>query len=473
MKTPAISQFDRCLAPPLNGRRGERGVTMVLVALSMIAVMAMAALSIDVITLYLANAEAQRSADTAALAAARILSITGMTGDPTNANTGAGANAWQSACQLATQVATAVAQQDTVGGVSLPAGQITVSYPNNSDTQFCSGTNPAFGVNPLVTVTVQRTNLPTFFARIWGQRGAAVGATATAEAFNSSASEVSGNGTNTTLIPVQPRCVKPWLVANADPEHGGGPFITAVDGTIQNSGIQVQGSGGTGVIGENFSLTADCTETGAVGAQTCASTALKDNPPAASTAKNTLDFIPSYVTAPPVAAMSCAPGSDYGQAIAGCDQTTIYACGVPSGNQADLTINDTPDTATGASCLINADGGPDSLDETTYPYQIRAGLGNPLVGAHAVNTSDVVTASNSIVSVPILASSTPVLPPGRPVVTVVGFLQLFIYGIGGTTGTDIQVYVLNVVGCGDGTTNPVGTPVAGSSPVPVRLITYP
>jgi hypothetical protein len=447
---------------------------MVLVALSMVAVMAMAALSIDVITLYLANAEAQRSADTAALAAARILSISGMTGDPSNANTGAGANAWQSACALATQVATAVAQQDTVGGVSLPAGQITVSYPNNTDTQFCSGTNPAFGVNPLVTVTVQRTNLPTFFARMWGQRGAAIGATATAEAFNSSASEVSGNGTNTTLIPVQPRCVKPWLVANADPEHGGGPFITAVDGTIQNSGIQVGGSGNaTGVIGENFSLTADCTETGAVGAQICASTALKDNPPAASTAANTLDFIPSYVSAPPVATMSCAPGSDYGQAIAGCDQSTIYACGVPSGNQADLTINDTPDTAAGASCLINADNGPDSLDQTTYPYQIRAGLGNPLVSAGVVNTSDVVTASNSIVTVPILASSTPVLPPGRPVVTVVGFLQLFIYGIGGTTGTDIQVNVLNVVGCGDGKTNPVGTPVAGSSPVPVRLITYP
>jgi hypothetical protein len=146
---------------------------------------------------------------------------------------------------------------------------------------------------------------------------------------------------------------------------------------------------------------------------------------------------------------------------------------VPSGNQADLTINDTPDTAAGASCLINADNGPDSLDQTTYPYQIRAGLGNPLVSAGVVNTSDVVTASNSIVTVPILASSTPVLPPGRPVVTVVGFLQLFIYGIGGTTGTDIQVNVLNVVGCGDGKTNPVGTPVAGSSPVPVRLITYP
>ncbi len=57
---------------------------MVLVALAMVAIIAMAALSIDVITLYLAREEAQRSADAAALAAARVISLSGMTGDPSN-----------------------------------------------------------------------------------------------------------------------------------------------------------------------------------------------------------------------------------------------------------------------------------------------------------------------------------------------------------------------------------------------------
>ena len=52
----------------LNGGNPERGVTMILVALAMVAIIAMAALSIDVITLYLARQEAQRSADSAALA---------------------------------------------------------------------------------------------------------------------------------------------------------------------------------------------------------------------------------------------------------------------------------------------------------------------------------------------------------------------------------------------------------------------
>ena len=65
-------------------RSQERGMTMLLVAVAMVAIIGMAALSIDVITLYLAREEAQHSADTAALAAAKVLSLSGITGDPTN-----------------------------------------------------------------------------------------------------------------------------------------------------------------------------------------------------------------------------------------------------------------------------------------------------------------------------------------------------------------------------------------------------
>ena len=88
MKAPLIRrpQTDRWLAR-------ERGVTMVLVAVAMIAIIAIAALSIDVITLYLAREEAQRSADAAALAAVRILSVSGMTGDPSNSRT-----LWSAVC---------------------------------------------------------------------------------------------------------------------------------------------------------------------------------------------------------------------------------------------------------------------------------------------------------------------------------------------------------------------------------------
>ena len=62
-------------------RSKERGVTMALVAITMVAIISMAALSIDIGTLYEAKAEAQRAADAAALTAARVISISGITGD--------------------------------------------------------------------------------------------------------------------------------------------------------------------------------------------------------------------------------------------------------------------------------------------------------------------------------------------------------------------------------------------------------
>ena len=171
MKHPTISRLARRSIAGANDRQSERGVTMVLVAMAIVAIMAMAALSIDVVTLYLANAESQRSADTAALAAARILSIYGVTGDPTNA-----AGYWGTATAAATQVAQNVANQNIVGG----------TVPSTVSVTFPQGGGPAFGVNPIVQVQVQRSNLPTFFARIWGTRSAIVSATATAEAFNPS-----------------------------------------------------------------------------------------------------------------------------------------------------------------------------------------------------------------------------------------------------------------------------------------------
>lgn len=67
---PALVYRRRTLRPSR-----EAGMTMVLVAVAMIAIAAMAALSIDLVTLYLARMEAQRAADAGALAAARVISL--------------------------------------------------------------------------------------------------------------------------------------------------------------------------------------------------------------------------------------------------------------------------------------------------------------------------------------------------------------------------------------------------------------
>ncbi len=482
----------------------ERGVTMILVALAMIAIVAMAALSIDVITLYLAREEAQRSADQAALAAARVISLSGMTGDPGNVS-----SSWQAICGGATspasQVAVAVAQQSAVGGTAVPTPTVTYSAGTGVSAQSnvdCSGLPAAFAVNPMVTVQFTRPSLPTFFSRIWGSGGSTVSASATAEAFNPSNSGNVGNGTTGTITPVQPRCVKPWLVPNLDPlnpqpvkkagidyycSQAGGPgaclsLVGTNDGSITHPGISPSTgpNGINGTIGETFWFSPDCVHTGSACTLRSA-----PNPPGANFVRAgyvqgppNLQFVPGAdPPSTPVAVPSWATGMDlYEQAGVGCDQSTVYQCGVQStvelgGGRGNIDF----ETADAVLPLIREadlnmlNDGQDSINTTAFPFQILAGTATPLSGL----SGNPITSSTSIVSVPIYDPPTAVTqPPNTQPVTIVGFLQVFMnqvdqYG-------NIQVTILNVAGCGSGTGMPVGsTPISGSSPVPVRLITPP
>ena len=76
-----------------------------------------------------------------------------------------------------------------------------------------------------------------------------------------------------------------------------------------------------------------------------------------------LQYVPALVTGTPVAvASSCSLTNNYQSEIAGCDQTTAYACGTTNGANADLTENPLNpagiggDTPTGATCLTNNSG---------------------------------------------------------------------------------------------------------------------
>jgi Flp pilus assembly protein TadG len=448
-----------------------------LVAAAMVAIMGMAALSIDVATLYLANAEAQRSADAAALAAARVLSISGMTGDPSNSAAGTITNPWQQACALATSVAKAVASQNTMGGVALNTSQISVTYPNNkSDTTTCTGTDAEFGVNPLVTVKVQRTDLPTFFARVWPNRtGASVSATATAEAFNSSNSGNVGNTLSGNITPVLPRCVKPWIVPNFDPGNAGTcdsttclSLVDNSDGSITSKGIMVNNAG-TGVIGRTFNLFADCKPGGG---GPCSNS---PQPNASGPARPNLQYAPGQLPASFTAVPSCAVSSDFQEAVAGCDETTLYHCGSESQRSTvDVSQKNVPsDSALGGQCLIRATGsgldqGQDVLDPSSYPYKIKSGSANPL----GLSPDSVITSSNSFVSFPIYDSANDSIKgTGTSLVHIIGFLQVFINYVD-TTNNFVNITVLNAAGCGNGE-NSTGPAVSGTSPVPVRLITYP
>jgi Flp pilus assembly protein TadG len=449
-----------------DGRHGERGVTMVFVAIAMVAIIAMAALSIDVITLYLAKQEAQRSADSAALGAARVLSFSGVTGDPQNAT-----GHWPAACTAATHVAQALANQNTVRNAAATSVDVNFLY-NGTAVANCSFTGEnAFGVNPQVQVKIVRAGLPTFFSRIWSRNTNSVSATATAEAFNPSGS---GTFAPNGIVPVNPRCVKPWIVPNHDPNNSGALFVGLTDGSIQNPGIQLDPGTGTGaVIGEKFAFVADCLN-GNPNCRHGTGNGLVDNPPSYNQQGPglTLDYVPALIGENFGAVPGCATGSDYQEAIGGCDQSTVYACGVIGGGaQVDLTFNPgkaNGDTASATQCLIHQNAGQDVLDSTVFPFGIRAGLGNPVV------TNAVITSSNSIVTVPIYDDKQGTANPvpftvDQPPVTIVGFLQVFINGVDATSG-NVNVTVLNVAGCSNAATASTPT-VSGSSPVPIRLIT--
>jgi Flp pilus assembly protein TadG len=472
-------------------RERERGFTMAFVALTMAVLISMAALSIDVATLYQAKAEAQRAADAAALTAARVISISGITGDPANSGL-----SWQPACggpnSYATLAATKVAQQNLIGGVAVASSAVQVNYVNgksggagNADCSAFAGLD--FSVNPIVTVSLQRTNLPIFFAHIFSLFGstfasASVSATATAEAYNPSGA--------IPLVPLNPRCVKPWFVPNQDPGHPANKtFVTATTGQITNPGISI-----TGPIGETFTLIADCGPSGRRRGR-CVP---QENPQANGTfGPNSLDYVPGQVLNPAIAIAAnstisaCADvnNNDYTKAVAGCDQSTVYACGNRLTNTVELTEDPGPprnDSVNGVQCLINestngpangqdvlAPGAP-TAPPYTYPFQIQAGANSALVSAGVASGSQI-TSSPSIVSLPIYDDgAVPITPAstGAIPVTVIGFLQVFVNSATGTAANGtINVTVMNVAGCGNSF---AGSQVAvGTSPVPIRLITPP
>ena len=179
----------------------------------------------------------------------------------------------------ATQAALSAAAQNSVGGNSV---SVSVNYSDGSTTNAdCSTLSDAFAVNPLVIVQIAPTSIPSFFSRIWGIAGSNISASATAEVFNPSASNVNGISPGAYVTPVEPRCVKPWIVPNLDPGNPSGcagtacnPIVAPTNGQIQHAGISTGGSGLTGVIGETFNLFADC------GPKTCLGGGpLPGNPP--------------------------------------------------------------------------------------------------------------------------------------------------------------------------------------------------
>ncbi|MBV9482690.1 MAG: hypothetical protein JO249_18365 [Acidobacteria bacterium] len=429
-------------------RRRQHGQTILLVAASTFALIAMMALAVDVAMLYVRRTEAQEAVDAAALAGAKAFVTSGYT---TNNN----AVPPSTAQTLATNQAIAAGQQNRVAGAPVQASELTVTFPQMAPQG-----------NPVISVVFARTGSPTFFARIFGVQSAGVKATAKAEAYNPQGSS--------TATAIQVAGVKPWLVPNCDPNNTSPPnsncsagafFVDPTTGAIQNNGS---------FIGQPFNLTGPAPRTG-------------PSPPAPPLSPGqyyTLD-IPENPPAPFCTSSSqagCGNGSGtYYDGIA-CFNPTPFTCGQSVNGPSDPVYVDPTFnrrrrgslrnmTDFGTRCLIHQGPGQgqDTFVPGSFPILIQPGANNP---NPALASAQYISRSDSVITVPLFDGKNLCVGTGScsqvSSTTVVGFLQLGIIQDNGAGSGSLNTIILNASGCNS---NPNGSPVSGGnvSPIPVRL----
>ena len=422
---------------------------------AIVLVLAMAALAIDVATLYLARSEAQRAADAAALAAARAFIVASTSTAPGDVT--------------AEGVATSVAQQQASAAVALNniAGQPAQLVPPLASNPVLNFSNPS---NPTVTVSVQQTGLPTFFSRIWSRAPNSVSATAVAEAYNPSAS-ASNPGVNV-------QCVKPFIIPNKDPGNSLDAFIDP-NGALVHPGRAAPN--GTGIVGELLTFNLDCPAAG------CG--VVPYHQPTATT-PDQIDFVPAVLPAATsgVFCPSCAAGNtgtQFENDISCCNSAAL-ACSTASGNTVTVdtttVVSGSPGPlSNGLQCLIhkNPSSGMDSLDPQGFPavsgspFRFVAGANNPLLRppSPVVRSGELLATSDSVIS--LMISDGPIV---GGTVNVVGYMQVFIVdefpAVPGSPPIPQHFtgYLLNVSGCGNSARPGTAIVGGGAAPIAVRLI---
>lgn len=406
-----------------SARTSERGSTVAIMAASMVFMVAMAAIAIDVVVLYVVRSEAQRAADAAALAGAHQFVTSGFT----SGLVGQGQVCNGSGSGMAQTAAIAVAAQNNVGGQ--PGVVNPADIQCDFSKQVTMGNGLLVTVNPTITVKVTRQNLPTFFSKIWGnQITNTVSATSTAEAYNESGSPA----------PTISSCLKPFLLLNQNPD----PTLPGQFVDVNNNGIIMHpGVYPSGFIGESLLMKP-------------AGDARNPNP-------GEFDQV-LFTNQPNLCPSGCTGTESLFQRNIECCNTDSFQCGTSAYSIDNVNPPSATDTFNGTQCMIHAQAGQDTIITDPPPFQFLAGAGNP---AH-VGQGTPITTSDSLVTVPLTNAATP-LPNS---VKIIGFLQVFVQSVDATTGT-ITAKIVNVVGCG--ANGPGGNAVisgGGVSPIPVRLI---
>jgi hypothetical protein len=424
--------------------KGQRGSSLAIIGVAMVALVGMMGLGIDSVSLYTGKSEAQRAADAAALAGAQEFVVSGFT---------SGLVTQATVKTLATTQAIAAGQKNKVGGVapSIPAANVTFDFTHAG--------------NPLITVQVGAT-MPTYFMRMFGINTASIAATATAEAYNPTGSTTNGPTLCTS-------CLRPFLVPNCDPVH----LLAQPSGNTNcpPSGVAGQNQdyllvppnytvkrpqiAPTGIVGESWTLHTGGPSTGT-------------------------------------------PSQWYSVAFLGSQSKNAYQTNISSCNTDAIVCGTVLQTLDGKAVgpsdhginnLIHATGnglnnGQDTIDVSggATPFPMHAGSNNPLVTAGIISAGAQVMQSDSLVTTPVYDGS--VLNPGTSTVTVVGYLQMFITEVQHNKTDDfITAIITNVMSCGSATggtcaaggnagaggggSGTSGTVTAGGSGfVPIRLV---
>lgn len=391
-----------------QGRNRQRGVSLILVAVAMVGLLAVSALAIDLASLYVARNEAQRAADSAALAGAKVFVETGfISGQSSQAADVQGA---------ARTRAINMAAQNKVAGQA-----VTIL---NSDVTFNSDFAPS---KAIITVLVKRT-MPTFFAKAFGVSSNNISAKASAEAFD----PLGGKLGSSAQIGVA--CLKPFFVPNCDLHHSS-PSNTS---NCRNSG--------SAKFASFFNSDGSVANAGLCTGAACAVTT-PGTPALASGGiiGETLLFDIQSSTPPALKILDLGGGSSKFTANVTTCNTTPFTCASSGLSQLSGTSASQVDSA--AETLIHASGdGLNTQDTITVnssgnPFTIRGGTGNPnpsLRGVSGIATSD------SIVTLPVYDNGS--------TSTIVGFLQVFITQVNKPTSSDVNftAVIMNAFGCNCG-----------------------
>ncbi len=175
----------------------ESGASIALVAVALTALLAMLALSIDLGMLFTARSEAQRTADAAAHAGA--IEFWKKPYDPS------------SVVPLARDSALLFARRNTVRNVPVSTTILSQQwYGDTLRTVFSEGVVDVIGSEQKVRVTLRRSGIPTWFARVFGVDSAAVSARSAAAVRYADRAE----------------CVKPFAIPDLWADYNSDGFVT-------------------------------------------------------------------------------------------------------------------------------------------------------------------------------------------------------------------------------------------------------